>query len=436
MSLPGFKTTTTNRTIILNAAIHSVFSYLQAKYKLVSLGELTSISTGATPTRSKPSFYGGTIPWVKINDITNSGRWLNLTDEFITEDALNNSPIRWLERGTVLLSKTGTIGKVAIAAKPLTTNQAVFGIAPKSNITSEYLYYCLINARESLIAQGQGAMVINLSVKAVKNLLIPLPPLNIINSVVQFLAAIEDGQSLPQIIDMPVFLHEKIQKLEKLFQINNNIEKIQSLKIDSENKFTDFVQSLNFSLSHKQVTLKELLLIDELKQEVHPDNEYPLVGIKNFGGGLFPKDIIQGKQTTYKYLNRLYQGAIVMSQLKAWEGAIAICGVDLADKYVSPEYRTFRCVSEQAIPEYLITIFTTPWFLSQVKNITTGIGGRRERTKLEQFLSIRIAIPTIKQQKEVVIIFEKIAKLKCLKATTTNDLDSLLPSALNKVLKF
>lgn len=319
MSLPGFKTITTNKTIILNAAICSVFSYLKAEYKLVSLGELTSIFTGATPAKRNRGFYDGTIPWVKITDITNSGRWLNLTDEYITEDALNNSPVRLLETGTVLLSKTGTIGKLAIAAKPVTTNQNIFGIVPKSHIPSEYLYYYLINARETLITQGQGSLIVNLSVKAVKNLLIPLPPLNIINPIMQFLAAIEDGEKLPNIIYLPSFLHEKAQKLERILEINNNIEKIKYLKADSQTKFTNLLEILNSSLSHKQVNLKQLLIIDELKQELHSDNEIP--------------------------------------------------------------------------------------------------------------------IPTIEQQKKVVLILEKLAKLRCLQATTNNGLDSLLLSVINEEFK-
>ena len=66
------------------------------------------------------------------------------------------------------------------------------------------------------------------------------------------------------------------------------------------------------------------------------------------GGGLFAKAAIGGTETTYRSFHRLYEGAVVLSQVKGWEGAIARCPAELEDWFVSPEYRTFRCKPNQA----------------------------------------------------------------------------------------
>lgn len=45
---------------------------------------------------------------------------------------------------------------------------------------------------------------------------------------------------------------------------------------------------------------------------------YPQVGVRGFGGGLFSKAAVSGTETTYRTFNRLYAGAVVLSQVKGW----------------------------------------------------------------------------------------------------------------------
>jgi type I restriction enzyme, S subunit len=77
---------------------------------------------------------------------------------------------------------------------------------------------------------------------------------------------------------------------------------------------------------------------------------YPQVGVRGFGGGLFRKQAVIGGETTYRAFNRLYPGAIVLSQVKGWEGAVAVAPNDLAGHFMSPEYRTFQCREDRCLP--------------------------------------------------------------------------------------
>jgi type I restriction enzyme S subunit len=162
---------------------------------------------------------------------------------------------------------------------------------------------------------------------------------------------------------------------------------------------------------------------------------YPQVGIKSFGGGLFPKSAIRGSETTYKNFNRLYEGAIVLSQVKGWEGAVAVCDANLDGWFVSPEYRTFRCVTEEARPHYLSALIRTEWFWGQLAAATRGVGARRERTRPEQFLAIELPMPTVAQQMLGEALFEKVTAAKRLQSNTAAELDALLPSVLDKAFK-
>lgn len=197
-----------------------------------------------------------------------------------------------------------------------------------------------------------------------------------------------------------------------------------------------FITSLHVNLAGSRIKkLGDILRLDEDSVPIIPTSSYPQVGVRGFGGGLFAKPATSGMDTTYKTFNRLYEGALVMSQVKAWEGAVAVCEKNLAGFFVSPEYRTFRFEPFEAIPSYFTVLVKTEWFWSRLKDATRGVGARRERTRPEQFLNIEIPVPTVAQQRESVIMFDKIEALKSLQAETTAELNAMLPSILDRAFK-
>ncbi len=181
--------------------------------------------------------------------------------------------------------------------------------------------------------------------------------------------------------------------------------------------------------------LGEILQLDEDVVPVIADREYPQVGVKGFGDGLFPKPAVIGAQTTYRAFNRLFDGALVLSQVKGWEGAVAVCNGTLSGWFVSPEYRTFRCVSEEAIPDYLSVLVRTEWFWSQLKHATQGVGARRERTRPGKFRELVMPMPDVQQQSKGVVIFRQVDALRRLQGETAIEIDALLPSIIDKAFK-
>jgi type I restriction enzyme, S subunit len=161
----------------------------------------------------------------------------------------------------------------------------------------------------------------------------------------------------------------------------------------------------------------------------------PQVGVRGFGKGLFAKPAVIGGTTTYRAFNRLFPAALVMSQVKGWEGAIAMTPPDLVGYFVSPEYRTFRCREERCLPEYLAMLVPTEYFWGRLKDATRGVGARRERTRPEQFLNLRIAMPSLEQQRRAVEMFRPLSELQAFQADTARELDALLPAIVDKAFK-
>mgnify|MGYP001851946298 CR=1 FL=1 len=142
----------------------------------VRLGNCGSWSAGATPSRTKSEYYGGTIPWLKTGDL-NDGIILEVP-ETITNLALSQTSVRLNPVGSVLMAMYGaTIGKLGILEIPSTTNQACCACIPYNGVYNKFLFFFLLTSRDSFIKMGAGGAQPNISKEKIVNFLMPLPPL-------------------------------------------------------------------------------------------------------------------------------------------------------------------------------------------------------------------------------------------------------------------
>ena len=214
---------------------------------------------------------------------------------------------------------------------------------------------------------------------------------------------------------------------DKVRQVNEHLDAI-------EQKAEALFLSLHYKLSGDRVRrLGDVVELHEVSAPVRVESEYPQVGVRGFGGGLFPKAAVAGTKTSYRAFNRLYTDALVLSQVKGWEGALALCPPELAGMYVSPEYRTFRCLPDEATPGYIGELVRTPWFWSLLQEATRGVGARRERTRPEQFLNIELPMPPQEKQQKVVDILRRQARLRSRHTTIRQANDALIPAMLERV---
>ena len=134
-------------------------------------------TSGGTPIKGHPEYYGGDIPWVKSGELNN--KYLYDSEQKITELGLKNSSAKFFPIDTVAIAMYGaTIGKTSIFKKEMTTNQAICGIFPVEGILPEYIYYFLIAKKQDFCSQAFGGAQPNISQEKIKNTVFPLPPLS------------------------------------------------------------------------------------------------------------------------------------------------------------------------------------------------------------------------------------------------------------------
>lgn len=166
--------------------------------KKVKLGELCEICSGGTPKRSVAEYWkDGTIPWVKIGDM--SEKYVSSTEERITDAGFNNSSVKMLEPGTLLYSIFASIGAVSILKIPATTNQAIAGLKIKDDsLDRDFLYYYL-KSRESISkSSGRGAAQNNINLTILRNMQVTLPSIEIQRSIVRNLEMISNQVTIAE----------------------------------------------------------------------------------------------------------------------------------------------------------------------------------------------------------------------------------------------
>ncbi|ACE89852.1 probable type I restriction-modification system protein, specificity subunit [Rhizobium etli CIAT 652] len=93
-------------------------------WALERLCDIARLESGHTPSRNRPDYWDGGIPWLSLHDSkTIEGKVLQNTKMTISARGLANSSARLLPEGTVALSRTATIGKVALLGREMATSQ-------------------------------------------------------------------------------------------------------------------------------------------------------------------------------------------------------------------------------------------------------------------------------------------------------------------------
>jgi type I restriction enzyme S subunit len=160
--------------------------------RLIEVAE--KMKAGGTPKRGKMEYWGGNIPFVLIEDITNSGLYITKTKERITQEGLENSSAWIVPPNSLLLTMYATIGATAINKIPLATNQAILAIISKSNFNIIYGAYCLKYHAQRLEMQNIQSTQKNVNKGIVGNFEIPLPPPHEQHRIAAVLSAVQDAK--------------------------------------------------------------------------------------------------------------------------------------------------------------------------------------------------------------------------------------------------
>lgn len=145
---------------------------------------------GGTPKRDESKYWGGEIAWVTPSDLPMPGApipHVREASQHITEIGLKACAATLLPPGTVLFSSRATIGKLGIAAIPLTTNQGFVSFVPRQGIDPKYLAYCLQHFTPAIAGLAGSTTFKEVRRGALRRVSVPVPPLSEQRRIVEIL---------------------------------------------------------------------------------------------------------------------------------------------------------------------------------------------------------------------------------------------------------
>lgn len=169
----------------------------------IKLGALVSIIGGGTPDRSNPNFWGGDIPWATVKDFKTLE--ISSTQEHITEEGLKGSAANIAAAGSIIVPTRMALGKAAINTVPVAINQDLkaLRVLNSKELDRDYLFRYLLAKSTFLESRGQGATVKGITLDVLRDLDVPVPP-------------IQEQQRIASILDKADSLRRKRQEAIRL----------------------------------------------------------------------------------------------------------------------------------------------------------------------------------------------------------------------------
>lgn len=251
--------------------------------------DVFNLQMGKTPDRKNYDLFQGSNIWVSIRDL--GDKYISSSNEYISDKAASN--IKMVPKGTVIMSFKLSIGKCAIAAKDLYTNEAImaFNIKNGHDIDSSFLYYYLQGYKWSYA--NKAVMGITLNKAIISKHIIGIPPkstqlaivaeLDKLNEMIRLKKQqLEDYDQLAQSIFYEMFgdpvENEKEWEVKKLGEVCIDITDGDHMPPPKASKGIPFITISNINKETRELNFENTFFVSEEYYNNLKDNRKARLG--------------------------------------------------------------------------------------------------------------------------------------------------------------
>ena len=120
--------------------------------------DVAKLESGHTPSRRHPEYWNGGIPWISLQDTEALGSLVvTNTHESVKEIGLDNSSARLLPKGTVVFSRTASVGLCSMMGRDMATSQDFANYICGEKLDPRYLVQLFRNMGYEWERQKQGS---------------------------------------------------------------------------------------------------------------------------------------------------------------------------------------------------------------------------------------------------------------------------------------
>ncbi|MDD2533899.1 MAG: restriction endonuclease subunit S [Eubacteriales bacterium] len=141
----------------------------------VRLGDVCTFQSGGTPSKSDPSYFGGTIPWITTVALNNSTVDQTCAAEWITDQAIKESSAKIVPANSILVGTRVGVGKVAVNSVPISTSQDIIALLniDENKWDKAYLRDFIFSKKDFLQTQARGATIKGIKIDTLAELRLP-----------------------------------------------------------------------------------------------------------------------------------------------------------------------------------------------------------------------------------------------------------------------
>lgn len=140
-----------------------------------------SVLSGGTPNTKVDRYWGGEIPFFTPKDCTGSIYVLR-TEKTLTDDGVDACNSRIFCKETIFITARGTVGKVALAQRPMAMNQSCYALVPKHGLNNLFLFLAIEWGVTHLKAMASGGVFDTIVVDTFKYMPFTCPPKELADS--------------------------------------------------------------------------------------------------------------------------------------------------------------------------------------------------------------------------------------------------------------
>ncbi len=148
-------------------------------WSIKMIKDVAVVTSGGTPSRKEPSYWGGDVPWITTTEVQNCNLYPSNVREHISQEGLKKSSAKLVPKHTILMAMIGqgkTRGQVAILKFEATTNQNCAAIIFHDKHDPIFFFYYLRSQYQNIRNFSNTAGQSNLSGGLVKSIKVPIPP--------------------------------------------------------------------------------------------------------------------------------------------------------------------------------------------------------------------------------------------------------------------
>jgi len=265
-------------------------------------------------------------------------------------------------------------------------------------------------------------------------------------SFVDFCVRSSSGTTNRRYLQEPKFLAEQIS-LPPLEEQQRLVKMIDALvaKIDEAGELVNQCDHVSDSLlsavyyrmanNAPRKKLSDVSPLIRRPAEIDPTSEYAQVLVRSFGRGTFHNPPLHGSEITWQKPHLVKNGDVLVSNIKAWEGAIAVAEPDDNGRYGSHRYLMFVPVDGVATAPCLCFYLLSPEGLYNVGEASPGSADRNRTLSSKKMLDIEVPVPPFHEQQRFDRLLDQIAGSRRIRNESAKSRKALVPSLLDRAFR-